>query len=111
VCQHSRALWVALSRYLRREAGSDVPYLTVGNETCVIVSDLLKLGQSSRKIPVVAIYIEGLADAAPCRVIAPCKERPGNNCRLNIRAIRGFGQKATPRHTGKIAPRRIYTDV
>lgn len=112
VVSQSGALAGAIGSYLQ-STGIGCSYIvSVGNETCTDLLDVLAWIIEQDDVRVAALYLEGLNDAARIlRVAERARER-----RIQIVAVKtgrtAVGQQATASHTGKIASSHVvYADV
>jgi acetate---CoA ligase (ADP-forming) len=112
VISQSGALAGAMGNYLQNNGMGCAYIVSVGNETCLDALDALAWVVEQDDVRVVALYIEGLADA---RRILPIAERArGRGVQIvALKAGRSaIGQQATASHTGKIASSHaVYNDV
>ena len=112
IISQSGALAGAIGNSLQG-AGIGCSYIaSVGNETCVDALDVLEWIIEQDDVRVVALYLEGLDDAAR---ILPIAER-GRELNVQIVVLKtgrsDVGQQATASHTGKVASSHaIYNDV
>jgi acyl-CoA synthetase (NDP forming) len=101
-----------MGAYLQKTGVGCTYVASVGNETCIDILDVLQWMIEQDGIRVIALYIEGLSEAA--RII-PLAERARERG-IQIVAVKtgrsAVGQKATASHTGKIASSHaVYTNV
>jgi acyl-CoA synthetase (NDP forming) len=112
VVSQSGALAGAIGGYLQ-SAGIGCSYIvSVGNETCTDLLDVLAWLIEQDDVRVAALYLEGLNDAARILGIAERARERG----IQIVAVKtgrtAVGQQATASHTGKIASSHVvYADV
>jgi acetate---CoA ligase (ADP-forming) len=112
VISQSGALAGAIGNHLQ-QSGLGCSYIvSVGNETCLDALDILGWIIEQDDVNVVALYVEGLNDAARLLPLAG-RARERNVQIVMLKAGRSAsGQEATASHTGKIAsPYGIYLDV
>lgn len=112
IVSQSGALAGAIGSYLQRSEIGCSYIVSVGNETCLDALDVLAWIIEQDDVRVVALYLEGLNDAARLLLLAQRARQRG----VQIVALKTgrstFGQAATASHTGKIAsPYAIYLDV
>lgn len=112
VVSQSGALAGAIGAHLQRSGLGCSYIVAVGNETCMDALDALSWIIEQDDVRVVALYLEGLDNAARLLPIAARARQRGIQI-VTLKAGRStFGQEATASHTGKIAsPHAIYTDV
>lgn len=112
VVSQSGALAGAIAGSLQK-SGIGCSYITsVGNETCLDLLEVLGWIVEQDDVRAVALYIEGLNDAA--RIISIARRAIERGIQIiALKAGRSaVGQEATASHTGKIAsPHSIYQDV
>ena len=112
VISQSGALSGAIGNYLQK-AGIGCSYIvSVGNETCLDLLDVLTWIVEQDDVRVAALYVEALNDA---QRIIPIAERARERG-IQIVALKAgrsaVGQQATASHTGKIASSHaVYADV
>jgi acyl-CoA synthetase (NDP forming) len=112
VVSQSGALGGAIANYLQKSEIGCSYVVMVGNETCTDMLDILAWIIEQDDVRVVALYLEGLADAA--RII-PLARRAAE-LGIQIVALKAgrstVGQDAAASHTGKIASSyAVYADV
>ena len=112
VVSQSGALASAISNALQI-AGMGCSYIvSVGNETCLDALDALECVVAQEDVRVVALYIEGLDDAARILPIAERARQRGVQIVVLKAGRSAVGQQATASHTGKIASSHaVYADV
>ncbi|MCA0043388.1 acetate--CoA ligase family protein [Celeribacter litoreus] len=112
IVSQSGALAGAIGNYLQRNGLGCSYIVSVGNETCMDALDALSWVIEQDDVRVVALYLEGLDDAARLLPLAARARERGVQI-VTLKAGRSaFGQEATASHTGKIAsPYGIYKDV
>jgi acetate---CoA ligase (ADP-forming) len=112
VISQSGALAGAIGNHLQ-QSGLGCSYIvSVGNETCLDALDALGWIIEQEDVNAVALYVEGLKNAARLLPLA-ARARERNVQIVMLKAGRSAsGQEATASHTGKIAsPYGIYLDV
>ncbi|MDR3534493.1 MAG: acetate--CoA ligase family protein [Rhodopila sp.] len=112
VISQSGALAGAIGNHLQ-QSGLGCSYIvSVGNETCLDALDALGWIIEQEDVNAVALYVEGLNNAARLLPLA-ARARERNVQIVMLKAGRSAsGQEATASHTGKIASRYgIYLDV
>jgi acetate---CoA ligase (ADP-forming) len=112
VISQSGALAGAIGNHLQ-QSGLGCSYIvSVGNETCLDALDVLSWIIEQEDVNAVALYVEGLNNAARLLSLA-ARARERNVQIVMLKAGRSAsGQEATASHTGKIAsPYGIYIDV
>jgi acyl-CoA synthetase (NDP forming) len=112
IVSQSGALGGAIAAYLQKSDIGCSYALMVGNETCLDLVDMLGWVIEQDDVRVVALYLEGLADAARLIPIARRAAERG----IQIVALKAgrsaIGQSAAASHTGKIASSfAVYADV
>lgn len=112
IISQSGALAGALGNYLQTNRLGCSYVISVGNETCMDALDALSWVIEQEDTRVVALYLEGLDNAARLLRIAERARERGVQI-VALKAGRSaFGQEATASHTGKIAsPYAIYRDI
>ncbi|MGR3375478.1 acetate--CoA ligase family protein [Salipiger abyssi] len=112
IVSQSGALAGAIGNYLQRNGLGCSYIVSVGNESCMDALDALAWVIEQDDVRVVALYLEGLDNAARFIPIAARARERGVQI-VTLKAGRSaFGQEATASHTGKIAsPYGIYSDV
>ena len=96
---------------LRRQTGCSY-IVSVGNETCLDALDALDHIVDQDDVRAVALYLEGLDDAARILPIAERARDRGVQIVVLKAGRSQAGQQATASHTGKIAsPHAVYADV
>ncbi len=112
VISQSGALAGAFGNYLQNNGMGCAYIVSVGNETCLDALDALAWIVEQDDVRVVALYIEGLADAGRILNIAARARERGVQI-VALKAGRSaVGQEATASHTGKIASSHVvYNDV
>ncbi|WP_319517649.1 acetate--CoA ligase family protein [uncultured Martelella sp.] len=112
VISQSGALAGAIGNYLQRNRLGCSYIVSVGNETCMDALDALAWVIEQDDVRVVALYLEGLDDAARLLPLAARARARGIQLVALKTGRSAFGQEATASHTGKIAsPHAIYQDV
>lgn len=112
VISQSGALAGAMGNYLQKNALGCAYMVSVGNETCLDALDVLSWVIEQDDVRVVALYLEGLSDAARLLPLAARARARGIQIVVLKAGRSTFGQQATASHTGKIAsPFAIYNDV
>jgi acyl-CoA synthetase (NDP forming) len=112
VISQSGALAGAIGNYLQTSGIGCSYIVSVGNETCLDLLDVLIWLIEQDDVRVVALYLEGLKDAGRILEIADRARERG----VQIVAVKtgrsAVGQQATASHTGKIASSHVvYTDL
>jgi acyl-CoA synthetase (NDP forming) len=112
VVSQSGALAGAIGNYLQNSGIGCSYIVSVGNETCLDLLDILSWVIEQTDVRVVALYLEGLNNAARILSITERARERG----IQIVAVKAgrsaVGQQATASHTGKIASSHVvYTDV
>jgi acyl-CoA synthetase (NDP forming) len=112
IVSQSGALAGSLANGLLRRQTGCAYIVSVGNETCLDALDALDHIVDQDDVRAVALYVEGLDDAAR---IVPIAERARDRG-VQIVVLKAgrseAGQQATASHTGKIAsPHAVYADV
>jgi acyl-CoA synthetase (NDP forming) len=112
VVSQSGALAGAIGNYLQTTGMGCSYIISVGNETCTDLLDVLAWVIEQDDVRVVALYLEGLNDGGRIRSIAERARYRG----IQIVALKtgrsAVGQQATASHTGKIASSHaVYSDV
>jgi acyl-CoA synthetase (NDP forming) len=112
VVSQSGALGGAIGSYLQASGIGCSYVVSVGNETCLDLLDVLSWVIEQDDVRVVAMYIEGLHAAGRLLDIA-ARARVRRIQLVALKAGRSaVGQQATASHTGKIASSHaVYTDV
>ena len=112
VISQSGALAGAIGNYLQNNGMGCAYIVSVGNETCLDALDALSWIVEQDDVHVVALYIEGLADARRILRIAERARERGVQI-ISLKSGRSaVGQQATASHTGKIASSHVvYNDV
>lgn len=112
IVSQSGALSGAIGSYLQRSGIGCSYIVSVGNETCLDLIDVLAWVIEQDDVRVVGLYLEGLSDAR--RIIAVAERARDRGVQMiALKAGRSaIGQQATASHTGKIASAHaVYTDV
>jgi acetate---CoA ligase (ADP-forming) len=112
VVSQSGALSTAIGNYLQRSGIGCSYIVSVGNETCIDLLDILVWLIEQDDVRVIALYLEGLSRATRIVEIAERARQKG----IQIVALKTgrsvFGQRATASHTGKIASSHaVYTSI
>jgi acyl-CoA synthetase (NDP forming) len=112
VVSQSGALGGAIANYLQKSEIGCSYVAMVGNETCLDLLDVLAWVVEQDDVRVVALYLEGLHDAARILKVAARATERG----IQIVALKAgrsaVGQEAAASHTGKIASSySVYADV
>jgi acetate---CoA ligase (ADP-forming) len=112
VISQSGALAGAIGNYLQNSGMGCSYIVSVGNETCLDLLDVLSWLIEQDDVRVVALYLEALVDAGRIVRIAERARERG----IQIVAVKtgrsAVGQQATASHTGKIASSHaVYADV
>jgi acyl-CoA synthetase (NDP forming) len=112
VVSQSGALAGAIANALHN-AGTGCSYIvSVGNETCLDALDALECMVEQDDVRVVALYIEGLSNAARILSIAERARQRGVQIVILKAGRSVLGQQATASHTGKIASSHaVYAQV
>jgi acyl-CoA synthetase (NDP forming) len=112
VISQSGALAGAIGNYLQTSGIGCSYIVSVGNETCLDLIELLGWVIEQDNVRVVALYLEGLNDAGRLIAVARRARRRGVQI-VALKAGRSaVGQKATASHTGKIASSHaVYAEV
>jgi len=112
VVSQSGALGGAIGSYLQSSGLGCSYVVSVGNETCIDLLDVMSWLIEQDDVRVLAMYLEGLHDAGRILAIAErARER-----KIQLVALKAgrsaVGQQATASHTGKIASaHNVYADV
>jgi acyl-CoA synthetase (NDP forming) len=112
VISQSGALAGAIGNYLQNSGMGCSYVISVGNETCIDLLDVLAWLIEQDDVRVVALYLEGLTDGGRIIHIAERARERG----IQIVAVKtgrsAVGQQATASHTGKMASSHaVYADV
>jgi acyl-CoA synthetase (NDP forming) len=112
VISQSGALAGAIGNYLQSSGIGCSFIVSVGNETCLDLIEILAWIIEQDNARVVALYLEGLNDAGRLIAVSERARRRGVQI-VALKAGRSdVGQKATASHTGKIASSHVvYTEV
>jgi acyl-CoA synthetase (NDP forming) len=112
VISQSGALAGAIGNYLQTSGIGCSFIVSVGNETCLDLVEVLGWVIEQDNVRVVALYLEGLNNAGRLIAVAERARRRGVQI-VALKAGRSaVGQKATASHTGKIASAHaVYADV
>jgi len=112
VVSQSGALGGAIGRYLQNSGIGCSYIVSVGNETCIDLLDVLAWIIEQDDVRVAALYLEGLNDAGRIVQIAERARDRGVQI-VALKAGRSaVGQQATASHTGKIASSHaVYEEV
>jgi acetate---CoA ligase (ADP-forming) len=112
VVSQSGALSTAIGNYLQRSGVGCSYIVSVGNETCVDLLDILTWMIEQDDVRVIALYLEGLSKANRLIGIAERARARGIQMVALKTGRSEFGQRATASHTGKIASAHaVYADV
>lgn len=112
IVSQSGALAGAMANALLRMGLGCSYIVSVGNETCVDSLDALESIVEQDDVRAVALYVEGLDDAARILPIAHRARTRGVQIVVLKTGRSAIGQEATASHTGKIASSHaVYTDV
>ena len=112
IVSQSGALSGALAGGLLRRLIGCSYIVSVGNETCVDALDALASLVRQDDVRAVALYVEGLDEAARILPIAERARDRGVQIVVLKAGRSEVGQQATASHTGKIAsPHAVYADV
>jgi acyl-CoA synthetase (NDP forming) len=108
----SGALSSAIGKYLQNSGVGCSYIVSVGNETCIDLLDVLAWMIEQDDVRVIALYLEGMSRAQRILAIAERARARG----IQIVALKAgrsaVGQKATASHTGKIASSHaVYADA
>jgi acyl-CoA synthetase (NDP forming) len=112
VVSQSGALGSAIGGYLQKSGVGCSYIVSVGNETCIDLLDVLDWVLEQNDVRVVALYLEGLNDAG--RIVRAAERAVERGIQIvALKAGRSaVGQEATASHTGKIASSHaVYADV
>lgn len=112
IVSQSGALAGAMANALLRIGLGCSYVVSVGNETCMDSLDALDNIVEQEDVRTVALYVEGLDDAARILSIAHKARARGVQIIVLKTGRSAIGQEATASHTGKIASSHaVYTDV